>query len=151
MWINCEIRVGKAGRMSISSIQLHCFIYTGGSNLSCTEVKPDSHLAQIFCKSEFHKFTGYDLSNNNWISQVMLRLDRFLCSQKIWLKWDPPVIAATCGCRLASVISLDPDAAPYTASGSTALYTLPIKVIVLSCTKHENKWSFLFFCGKTTE
>ena len=33
------------------------------------------------------------LSNNNWISQIMLKPDRFSCSQKIWLKWDPLVIS----------------------------------------------------------
>ena len=45
-------------------------------------VKPDSHLAQIFCQNKFNKFTRYGLSNNNWISQIMLKLDRFSCFQK---------------------------------------------------------------------
>ena len=27
----------------------------------------------------------------DWISQISLQPDRFSCSQKIWLKWDPPV------------------------------------------------------------
>ena len=34
---------------------------------------------------------SYPLSNNNSISEIMLKPDRFSCSQKIWLKRDPPV------------------------------------------------------------
>ena len=63
--------------------------YTGGSCLSCTAVKLDSHLAQIFfCQISFYNEAYY----NNWISWIMLKPDRFSCSQKIWLKWDPPVV-----------------------------------------------------------
>ena len=65
---------------------------TGGSCLSHTAVKLDSRLAHIFGQNKFHKFTRYGLSNKNWIIWITLKPDRFSCSQKIWLKQDPPVV-----------------------------------------------------------
>ena len=58
------------------------FLCTGGLHLSHTVVKLDSHLAQIFCQNNFHKFTRYGLINNTWISQITHMPDRFSCSKK---------------------------------------------------------------------
>ena len=57
------------------------FVSTGGSCLSHTVVSPD-----FCCQISLYNLTYY----NNWISQIMLKPDRFSCSQKIWLKQDPP-------------------------------------------------------------
>ena len=65
---------------------------TGGSRLSRTVVQPDSRLARIFVAKFLCIIKTY---YNNWISRIMLKLDRFSCSQKIWLKQDPPVFEST--------------------------------------------------------
>ena len=59
-----------------------------GSHLSHTAVKLDSCLAQIFCQHFIIILYYY----KNWISQIILKPDRFSISQNIWLKWDPPVL-----------------------------------------------------------
>ena len=62
--------------------------HTGGPWLSCTAVKLDSSLTQIFCQKFFVYFVYFIVL----ISQITHKSDRFSCSQKIWLKQNPPVI-----------------------------------------------------------
>ena len=66
-------------------------INTGGSHLSCTAVKLDSHLAHIFCQKCTIQFLSNLMEILVLISWITNKQDRFLCSQNIWIKWDPPV------------------------------------------------------------
>ena len=69
-------------------VLFYIFVVTGGSHLSCTAVKQDSCLAQIFLyQIVFFPLTCIIVL----ISRNTDQLDRFPCSQKIWLMQGPPV------------------------------------------------------------